>query len=277
MKALNDSVSPWIAPDEPPPFELVNAGGKGRVILVCDHAGSRIPRRLGDLGVSRENRARHIAWDIGAAAVARRLSAILDAPLVLSVYSRLVVDCNRPLDEFDAFTIQSEDVKIPGNEGISDHEREQRAAAFFWPYQQAVHRLVEERTAGGAVPVMVSVHSFTPSYHGRSRPWHIGVHYRWDDRFARLALAALRADGTLCVGDNEPYPLALNEDFTVPVHAERRGMPYALFEIRQDLISEDAGVEAWAGRLAALLSEAMTNPLLDNYMAPATDVCAPFS
>lgn len=273
--ATGNEAQPWIAPDEPPPFELVNAGGAGRAILVCDHASRRIPRRLGDLGVSPEDLKRHIAWDIGAANVARRLSAILDAPLLLSGYSRLVVDCNRPLDEFDSFTVESEDVKIPGNEGITDHEREQRAAAFFRPYQQAVHRLVEGRTAGGGVPVLVSVHSFTPSYHGRSRPWHIGVHYRWDDRCARLALAALRADGTLCVGDNEPYPLALNEDFTVPVHAERRGMPYVLFEIRQDLISEQAGVEAWAQRLGALLSEAMTDSLLDDYMAPATDVRAP--
>ncbi len=275
MTAGNDSAAPWIAPDEPPPFELVNGGGAGRALLVCDHASKRIPRRLGDLGVSPENLERHIAWDIGAADVARRLSAILDAPLLLSGYSRLVVDCNRPLDEFDSFTVVSEDVKIPGNEGITDHEREQRAAAFFWPYQQAVHRLVKERTAGAVVPLMVSVHSFTPSYLGRSRPWHIGVHYRWDDRCARLALEALRADGSLCVGDNEPYPLALNEDFTVPVHAETRGMPYVLFEIRQDLISDETGVEAWARRLGTLLSEAMANPLLDDYKAPATDVRAP--
>ncbi len=275
MSTPTESSAPWIAPDEPPPFELVNPGGQGRAILVCDHASKRIPRRLGDLGVAPEDLERHVAWDIGAAKVARRLSAILDAPLLLSGYSRLVVDCNRPLDEFDAFTVESEDVKIPGNEGIGDHEREQRAAAFFWPYQQAVHRLVEARTAGGAVPVMVSVHSFTPSYHGRSRPWHIGVHYRWDDRLARLALAALRADGTLTVGDNEPYPLALNEDFTVPVHAERRGMPYVLFEIRQDLIADDAGVAAWAERLGALLSEAMADPLLDHCKEPATDVRAP--
>jgi predicted N-formylglutamate amidohydrolase len=262
----------WIADDEPSAFELVNTEGRGRAILVCDHASPVIPRRLGSLGLSPEDRFRHVAWDIGAAEVARRLSGILDAPLALPGYSRLVVDCNRPLHEPDAFTTRSEDVAVTGNLSITDKEKAERAEAFFWPYHDALHRLVEARTAGDGVPVMVSVHSFTPVYHGEPRPWHIGVHYRWDNRGAEHALRLLREDGALTVGDNEPYPLALDEDYTVPVHAERRGMPYVLFEIRQDLIESEAGADAWAERLGELLGGLLTEANLHRYGPAATDV-----
>jgi len=275
MNDRDDSNEPWIGDDEPPPFELVNAQGRGRAILVCDHASARIPRRLGTLGLAPRDRERHVAWDIGAAAVARRLALMLDAPLALAGYSRLVVDCNRPLYEPEVFATRSEDVTVSGNQSITEREQSERVEAFYWPYHDAVHRLVAGRTAGGAVPFMVSVHSFTPVYHGHERPWHIGVHHRWDSRGATLALAALRADGALHVGDNEPYPLALDEDYTVPVHAERRGLPYVLFEIRQDLIGTEAGVNTWADRLGALLAKLLADASLDRPMPAAPDVREP--
>jgi predicted N-formylglutamate amidohydrolase len=265
----------WIAPDEPPAFELVNPNGRGRAILTCDHASHRIPRCLGTLGLEAADRYRHVAWDIGTAAVARRLADLLDAPLVLSGYSRLVVDCNRPLDVADAFATRSEDVDVPGNLAIADAEKAARAAAFYWPYQDAVHELVESRMGRDALPVMVSIHSFTPVYHGRARPWHIGVHYRLDRRLAALALKGLRADTALCVGENEPYPVALDEDYTIPVHAELRGLPYVLFEIRQDLLGSDAGIESWAARLGTMLTQALTDPSLDHRAEPARDLTAP--
>ncbi len=275
MNAAPDDKQPWIADDEPPAYELVNSEGRSRAVLVCDHASPVIPRRLGTLGLSPQDRERHVAWDIGAASVARQLSGILDAPLALPGYSRLVVDCNRPLHEPEAFATQSEDVVIAGNQSITEEEKVERAEAFFWPYHEALHRLVETRTAGDAVPVMVSVHSCTPVYHGERRPWHIGVHYRWDSRGGDHALKALRADGALHVGDNEPYPLALDEDYTVPVHAERRGMPYVLFEIRQDLITSEAGANAWAERLGALLASLLTEANLHHFGPAATDVREP--
>lgn len=265
----------WIAADEPPAFELVNPRGRSRAILTCDHASARIPRRLGDLGLAAADRLRHVAWDIGTAALARRLARILDAPLVLSGYSRLVVDCNRPLEVASAYCARSEDVDVPGNLALSDVEKAARAAAFYWPYHDAVHKLVESRMGREAPPVMVSIHSFTPLYLGRARPWHVGVHYRLDRRLAALALAALRADPTLTVGDNEPYPVALDEDYTIPVHAELRGLPYVLFEIRQDLLGTDVGIAAWAERLGGLLAEALTDPSLDHLAPPATDLRAP--
>ena len=275
MIAAWDDGRSWIADDEPPAYELVNTEGRSRILLVCDHASPRIPRRLGGLGLAPEDLERHVAWDIGAAAVARRLSNVLDAPLALPGYSRLVVDCNRPLHEADAFATQSEDVVITGNLSLSEEEKTERAEAFFWPYHRALHDLVESRTAGEAPPLMVSVHSFTPVYHGEQRPWHIGLHHRWDSRGAEHALKALRAGGDLHVGDNEPYPLALDEDYTVPVHAERRGMPYLLFEIRQDMIDSDSGADAWAERLGGLLSALLAEANLHHYGPAATDVGEP--
>jgi predicted N-formylglutamate amidohydrolase len=275
MSTGNEEPAPWIGADEPPPFELVNAEGRGRVILACDHASARIPRRLGTLGVAPQDLERHVAWDIGAAQVARRLSRILDSPLILTGYSRLVIDCNRPLDEPQAFVTVSEDVEVPGNLAITEGERAERAEAFFWPYHEALHRMVDGRIRNGDRPLLVSVHSFTPVYHGQERPWHIGVQYRWDSRFSLLALERLRADGALTVGDNEPYPVQLDEDFTVPVHAERRGMPYLLVEIRQDLIDTEAGARVWAERLGDAIGAVLAHPSLDRFAEPAPDVREP--
>ena len=266
---------PLIDDDEPAPYEIVNQDGRSRVILTCDHASRRIPRRLGTLGVGPADRERHVAWDIGAAAVARRLSEMLDAPLILCGYSRLVVDCNRRLDQAGAFATRSEDVRVAGNESLTAAAREARAEAVFWPYHEAVNRVVAARTGGAATPALVSVHSFTPVYHGVSRPWDIGVLHRWDRRLADLLMAALAGDGGLVVGDNQPYRVVLDEDYTIPVHAETRGMPYALLEVRQDLVSDDAGAEDWAGRLAGVLGDVLDDPSVGGYSAPATDVGEP--
>lgn len=275
MKNPQTCQSALLYPDEPPPYEIVNPDGCGRIILVCDHASNRIPRRLGTLGVDPGDRQRHVAWDIGAAAVARGLSAMLDAPLALAGYSRLVIDCNRPLHVDDLFTTRSEDVEVPGNVGLTDADRICRIDALFWPYQDAVHRLVESRLGGERPCVMVSVHSFTPVYFGQTRPWNIGVHYRCDDRLARLAIESLSADQNLSVGENDPYPVALDEDYTVPVHAEARGLPYVLFEIRQDQLMSKAGIAQWTQRLCDMLSKMQDDPSLDYLAEPATDVHEP--
>jgi predicted N-formylglutamate amidohydrolase len=268
-------VEPWIAHDEPPPFAIVNPQGKSRAIVACDHASNYIPRRLGTLGLGSEDRKRHIAWDIGAAEVACILSNQLDAPLILAGYSRLVVDCNRPLNVSDAFAERSENTTIPGNIGISAAEKSERASAFFWPYHDALHDLIESRIGTGKVPILVGVHSFTPIYRGISRPWHVGVHYRLDARAAVLALAALRREPGLTVGDNEPYNVTLEGDYTAPVHAERRGMPYVLFEIRQDLVASEEGIQGWANRLAGVLRVILDHKNPNSFGKPAQDVREP--
>lgn len=263
-----------IAPDEPPAYELVNEAGTSRIVLVCDHASARIPRCLDSLGLRPSLLEEHIAWDVGSAGVARLLSERLEAPLVLGGYSRLVVDNNRPLSAPDAFAVRSEDKEVPGNRSLTDTERQARAATFFWPYHDAIEALIRAKSAD-AVPVLVSIHSFTPVYHGTGRPWDIGVLHRRDPRGANLALAHLRDDPSICVGDNKPYQIDLEGDYTVPIHAETRGLPYLMFEIRQDQIDSATGIAKWAHRLTRLLEKALSHQSLAGYSDGVSDCHEP--
>jgi predicted N-formylglutamate amidohydrolase len=242
-----------LAADEPPAYEVVNADGAGSAVLVCDHASNRIPRRLGALGLSSVELADHIAWDPGAADVAWRLSHRLDAPLVLSGYSRLVIDCNRPLDSRESITERSAGLSVPGNRALTAGDRATRINGLFRPYHEAIARLLDRRA--GRPTLLLSIHSFTPELAGRRRPWDIAVSYGRDRRLAALMLKALEADGKLVVGDNEPYPVDDAIDYTVPVHGEGRGLPHALVEIRQDGIATPAQAAAWAARLAATYAQ----------------------
>jgi predicted N-formylglutamate amidohydrolase len=234
--------------DEPPAVEVVNAGGTGSAVLVCDHASNRVPRRLGDLGLDAAHLAGHIAWDPGAADVARRLSAHLDAPLLLSGYSRLAVDCNRPPGSPESIAGQSAGVPVPGNRGLSAEEREARIEALFRPYHDAIARLLDARSHRPTL--LLSIHSFTPVLSGRPRPWHIGISHGRDRRLAALLLGALARNRDLMVGENEPYPIEDHIDYTIPHHGEGRGLPCVMIEIRQDGIRTAAGAAAWAERLA---------------------------
>jgi len=234
--------------DEPPAVDVVNADGSSCAVLVCDHASNRIPRRLGTLGVGAHELGDHIAWDVGAADVARRLCAHLDAPLVLSGYSRLVIDCNRPLCSAESIVEQSAGVPVPGNRGLSANERENRRNALFGPYHAAITRILDDRSQRPTL--LLSIHSFTPVLNGRPRPWHIGVSYLRKREFAALMRRALAQSVDIFVGDNEPYPIEDHVDYTIPVHGEGRGLPSAMIEIRQDGIDTAAGAAAWAARLA---------------------------
>lgn len=247
---------PLLEPDEPPSVELVNAGGRARTVVICDHASHRLPRRLGDLGVSEANRLTHIGWDIGAALVARRLAELVDAPLVLSGYSRLAIDCNRPPGAPTSIPEATGGVEVPGNRGVTPIDAAERAEALFWPYHRATEALLDARRDASLPTCLVAVHSFTPSLLGKARPWRAGLLYNRDRRLADLFREALAREPGMIVGDNEPYRVTDGGDFTVPVHGERRGIPHVLFEIRQDEIGSPAGVEAWAARLASLVREA---------------------
>jgi predicted N-formylglutamate amidohydrolase len=234
--------------DEPLPVELVNAGGHSSAVLVCDHASNRVPRQLDGLGLNAVQLADHIGWDPGAADVARRLSALLDAPLVLSGYSRLVIDCNRPLRSAESIAEQSDGVPVPGNRGLSPLDRESRINALFRPYHDAIDRLLDGRTRRPSL--LFSIHSFTPVLNGRLRTWHIGISHWRDGRLAALMLGVLARSGEFTVGDNAPYPIDADIDYTIPVHGEGRGLPSVMIEIRQDGIQTAAGTAAWAARLA---------------------------
>ena len=238
----------WLGSDAPPAVEVVNADAGGSTVLVCDHASNRIPCRLGTLGLDAARLADHIAWDPGAADVSRRLSARLGAPLVLSGYSRLVIDCNRPPGHVESIAAQSAGVPVPGNRELTPEDREIRIDALFRPYHGAIGRLLDGRTHRPTL--LLSLHSFTPVLNGRPRPWHIGVSSGHDRRLAALLLGALRQDRALTVGDNEPYPIEDDIDYTIPVHGEGRGLPSVMIEIRHDEIRTAAGAATWAARLA---------------------------
>jgi predicted N-formylglutamate amidohydrolase len=238
---------------DPPPCRVRRPEGGSDFLLTADHAGRAVPRALGDLGVSESEWERHIAWDIGIAAVTERLSRALDATAVLQTYSRLVIDCNRRPDWDSAIPTISEHTPIPGNRGLSDAEREARRREIFEPYHREITALLDRRAASGRRAVLVAMHSFTPVFKGETRNVEIGVLYNRDVRLASIMLDLFRAEGDLTVGDNAPYAITDTSDYTVPTHGEARGLPHVEIEIRQDLIADPAGQDSWAARLARLL------------------------
>lgn len=236
--------------DEPHPLEVVNESGQSDFFLICEHAGRMIPRRYGDMGLSEGDRERHIAWDIGARQVALELSSLLDAPLFMQRYSRLVCDCNRRPDVPDFAPVRSEDTDIPANIGIDDAERAARADAIFWPFHNAVSAALDERVANGKRTLLVTIHSFTPVFRGVSRPWEVGVLYNRDSQFSPRIGDWLKANTDFCVGINQPYSVGDDSDYAIPVHGEKRGLNCVEFEIRNDLIRTPEAAREWAQVLA---------------------------
>jgi predicted N-formylglutamate amidohydrolase len=285
-----------LAPDEPAPFEIYEPRPARRpIVFVCDHAANRVPRSLGALGLDPRQLQEHIAWDIGAGGVARRLIERFDARGVLAVYSRLAVDLNRDLGDGSAFPALSGGVLVPGNLGLSRTAKAERARRLYDPYHAAVAAALDRIGARAALdridaraalerldaradadpdegadadpaedsaPVLIAIHSFTPRMHGVARPWHIGVLWDKDPRLAVPLLAALRARAGVLAGDNEPYSGRHPADYTIDHHAEPRGIAHASIEIRQDLIRDEAGQREWAERLAAALAPVLEDDAL---------------
>ncbi len=247
--------SPLLAADEPPPVLEHNADGASPFLLLCDHYGRRVPHSLGRLGLPDSELERHIAYDIGIAGVAERLSQALGAHLVAQRYSRLVIDCNRPLTAPSSIPLISEATTVPANEGLTREAAAARAAAIFSPYHTRIGAVIDARLREGLPTAIVALHSFTPVYAGIARPWHIGTLYQHDRTLAPLLLRLLRGEAGLVVGDNEPYAVSDATDYSIPVHGEARGLINTGIEIRQDLITEESGQEEWAERLARLFGE----------------------
>jgi len=236
-----------------PPIHEDNAAGQSPFLLTCDHYGRLIPRVLGDLGLAADELTRHIAWDIGIAGVAGTLSRQLGAHLIAQRYSRLVIDCNRPPTAPSSIPRISEATTIRGNEGLARDAVLARRRAIFDPYHRRIDEVIDQRMAEKRPTILVSLHSFTPVYAGVRRPWHIGTLYHRDKTLPPLLLKALRAEGDLVVGDNEPYAVSDETDYTIPVHGEARGLTNSGIEIRQDLIADESGQQQWAERLARVL------------------------
>ena len=245
-----------LEPDEPDPVTIRHADGASPFFLTCDHAGRRVPKTLGNMGLPAAEFDRHIAWDIGAAGVSRLVSGTLNAPLVEQVYSRLVIDCNRDPTVPSAIPEISELTPIPANVGIWPAERQARIEDVFAPYQAAITRLLDRRAAEGRETLLVAMHSFTPVFKGFVRPWQVGVLYNRDPALALILFDLFLKEGDLVVGDNEPYHVSDATDYGVPVHGERRKIPHVEIEIRQDLIADEEGQRTWAERLIRLLPQA---------------------
>jgi predicted N-formylglutamate amidohydrolase len=237
-----------------PPVHEDNVAGRSPFLLTCDHYGRTIPRVLGDLGLPAAELTRHIAWDIGIAGVADALSKDLDAHLIAQRYSRLVIDCNRPPEAPSSIPRISEATIIQGNADLADAAAATRRRAIFEPYHGRISEAIERRLRDGVPTVLVSLHSFTPEYAGIARPWHIGTLYHRDTKLPPLLLKLLRSEPDLVAGDNEPYAVSDDTDYTIPVHGEARGLMNTGIEIRQDLIAEPAGQRQWADRLARIFA-----------------------
>lgn len=243
------------------PFVTIDGDPAQGLILLCDHAENRLPPCYGTLGLPAEQFERHIAYDPGAGAVTRGLAARLGAPAVLTRFSRLLIDPNRSEDDPTLIMRLSDGAIVPGNHHVDDTERSRRLARYHMPYHAEIDRIIDRSLAAGTIPALVSVHSFTPVWRGRGRPWQVGILWDSDPRLARPMVEALATDPELVVGDNEPYSGALMRD-TMYRHGTERGLAHGLVELRQDLISDPQGADEWAGRLAGVLRDLNALPEL---------------
>jgi predicted N-formylglutamate amidohydrolase len=256
MKIPEADGAALLAADEPPAFLEISRHGVSPFVIVVDHASARIPRALRDLGLPASELRRHIAWDIGALAVARRMAVTLNAPLIAQNYSRLVIDCNRDPQVESSIPLKSESTAIPGNANLSGEQRALRRREIFDPYHERIRQLLNARAAAGKRTILVAQHSMTDVYLGVRREMHAAILYNRDRRFAGLMLERLRRDGALNIADNQPYFVSDATDFTVPRHGEARGLPHVEIEVRQDLVSHPEGQAEWAERISRALLDA---------------------
>ncbi|MGK2923051.1 MAG: N-formylglutamate amidohydrolase [Methyloceanibacter sp.] len=243
---------------------MENPDAAGQFVVVCDHASNRIPDDYKRFGFDPEALKTHIAWDRGALGVARHLMRSLDAPLIWPDVSRLVIDCNRPPDSATLIVTESEGRPVPANHGLSDDERCRRLAYIHAAYHDAIDACLNER-ADQEITI-VAIHSFTPIYLGKSRPWQIGIVFADDRRVADRLLQGLKGDSNLTVGANEPYSPADEVYYTVARHARPRGLPAAMIEIRNDEIGDEAGEQRWADRLTSLFAKAPASVRFESCM-----------
>ncbi len=257
MPAARKAGTTLLARSDPDPVEVVNPNGTSNVLLVCEHAGRVAPAALRDLGMMAAELDRHIAYDIGAEGLARMLSKGLDATLVLQRYSRLVIDCNRPIEALDCMPEASDGTSVPMNCGLAETDRTLRFEEIHRPFHNAIRQLLDLQRAGRPT-VIATIHSFTPRFAGKERPWQLGVCFNRDGSFAARFMRAFQAaNPAISAACNEPYPVDDLSDYTIPVHGERRGLPHVLIEIRNDELADAPGQARWARLIAHGLAEAL--------------------
>jgi predicted N-formylglutamate amidohydrolase len=253
-KSDSARISPaLLLPDEPPAFRILNQDSALPLLLVCDHASDRIPQALGDLGLDAFARRCHLAVDIGAEALTEHVASALGAAAVLAQYSRLVVDCNRHLMDPAAFLEFGDGIEVQGNRSLRQADKDRRAAAIHIPYHQAIEAQLERYKGLGTRPVFLSIRSFTPVMNGRARHCEVGILWDQDQDLHQHFLDTFRQAG-FATGDNEPYSGKAPADFTIDHHAEANALPCIGIEIRQDLLSDAAGVERIGELLASTIA-----------------------
>lgn len=248
MSDKSDPPTTLLEPDEPPSVTIINEHGSSPLLLVCDHASNRVPKKLRGLGLGERELEDHIAWDPGAKLVAQALSEKLDAVLISTGYSRLVIDCNRPLTSSESIAEKSAGIVVPGNLNLSQVDREQRINELFIPYQQTIANMLKREQFN----TLLSIHSFTAVIDKEHRPWQVGVACYQNDQFARALFSELEKNRHLTVGFNQPYAIELDYDYTIPVQGEANGYPCAMIEIRQNEINSVDDAERWAETLAVV-------------------------
>lgn len=251
-----------LGPDDGPAANVINENSTAPLVLVCDHASNFIPKRLNQLGLRDESLSEHVALDIGAGAVTRKVADILGLCAVLCGYSRLVIDCNRYLADPSAFNEISDTTVVPGNLGLSEADKALRIESIRDPYHAAIESVLNARSGANRCAGMISIHSFTPHMDGFARPWHVGVLWDRDERFALPLLEHFANDPAMCVGDNMPYSGRHPADYTVDHHGERQGRPCASLEIRQDLLADEDQQDFWARHIADGLKDLLDTPEL---------------
>jgi predicted N-formylglutamate amidohydrolase len=242
-----------VSPGDPEAVIFNNSGARSPFLLVGDHAGRAIPRRLGDLGLAHGDLTRHIAWDIGVAGLGLRLAAALDACFIRQAYSRLVIDCNRRPESQESIPLAADGSPVAGNAGLTAAQRTARVDEIFRPYHEAIAAELDLRRRAAAATVLIALHSFTPSLQGVPRPWRFGVLHRGDSAFSRRVLEALGRELGGEAGDNQPYAMD-DTDYTVPAHAAGRDIDYLELEVRQNLIGDELGQDRVCARLAPMLA-----------------------
>ena len=235
---------------------MINAGAKASVVLVCEHASRDIPAQFEGLGLDAAARESHVAWDPGALSVARKMSDELDAVLVAGRVSRLVYDCNRPPEAPGAMPAQSEIFAIPGNAALNDAARAERVKRYYVPFRATLAATIKRV----ASPVIVTVHSFTPIYHGKPRRVEIGILHDSDTRLADAMLATAGDHTDLRVERNEPYGPQDGVTHTLKEHGLVHGHPHVMLEIRNDLITNEAEQQQMGAMISECLRAALARP-----------------
>tara|TARA_B100000959_G_scaffold286464_1_gene365233 strand:+ start:23993 stop:24817 length:825 start_codon:yes stop_codon:yes gene_type:complete len=242
-----------LAKDEPNPYVIINKDSSVPLLLVCDHASERLPRSLGTMGLDSSQRKSHIAIDIGVGDLVESLAENLGLTAVLCQYSRLIVDCNRNLNDPTAFIETSDGIDVTGNHNLDNSERIKRIDEIYWPYHNAIESQIKRFVNQEIEPIIVAIHSFTPTFNGKTREWELGVLWDQDPVTANIFLRELRKTG-MKIGDNQPYSGKHPQDFTIDFHAETSQLQHVGIEVRQDLLKSEEGITYVSNTLQNILT-----------------------